>query len=208
MQYKGLVTFPSEREFITYPWVYWDNGFTEAEVNQIAAYCAAGELREGKTFTGYREDIRRSKIQFNTWTQENGWIFDKLIEVVQVMNNRWYGFDLNGFDAFQYGEYRAEEGGHFEWHTDMHFGAQNRQVDDYGLQQPRKLSLSMALNEPGVDFEGGDFQLNMGHQDLISVPMPKGRIIVIPSFLLHRVTRVTKGVRKSIVAWVTGPKFV
>src|SRR3954465_12673298 len=98
MQYKGLVTFPSEREFITYPWVYWDNGFTEAEVNQIAAYCAAGELKEGKTFSGYREDIRRSKIQFNTWKEENGWIFDKLIDVIQVMNNRWYGFDLNGFD--------------------------------------------------------------------------------------------------------------
>lgn len=207
MQYKGLVTFPGEREFVTYPWVYWDNWLTEAEINQLCAYCAAGDLKDGKTFSGYREDIRVSKIQFNKWTPENGWVFDKLIDVIQLMNNRWYGFDLNGFDAFQYGEYRADDGGHFEWHTDLHFGDQNRQIDDYGLQQPRKLSLSIALNEPGVDFEGGEFQLNMGHQDLITVPIPKGRIIAFPSFLLHRVTPVTKGVRKSIVVWVTGPKF-
>jgi PKHD-type hydroxylase len=35
----------------------------------------------------------------------------------------------------------------------------------------------------------------------------KGSVLLFPSWILHRVTPVTKGVRKSIVVWVTGPKF-
>ena len=59
-----------------------------------------------------------------------------------------------------------------------------------------------------VDFEGGDFQINSGQEkDAESVKMKKGDIIVFPSFMLHRVKPVTKGVRKSIVIWVMGPKF-
>ena len=35
----------------------------------------------------------------------------------------------------------------------------------------------------------------------------KGTIIIFPSFIRHRVTPVTKGVRKSLVVWVDGPRF-
>ena len=35
----------------------------------------------------------------------------------------------------------------------------------------------------------------------------KGSILIFPSFVEHRVTPVTKGVRKSLVGWYEGPKF-
>ena len=48
----------------------------------------------------------------------------------------------------------------------------------------------------------------MGHQNNIdSVEMRKGTLILFPSFQLHRIAPVTKGVRKSLVVWVLGPKF-
>ncbi len=37
--------------------------------------------------------------------------------------------------------------------------------------------------------------------------MIKGRMIFFPSFLIHRVAPVTQGIRRSLVIWVTGPKF-
>jgi PKHD-type hydroxylase len=37
--------------------------------------------------------------------------------------------------------------------------------------------------------------------------MKRGSIMFFPSFLLHRVAEVTEGKRKSLVGWVTGPKF-
>jgi PKHD-type hydroxylase len=44
-------------------------------------------------------------------------------------------------------------------------------------------------------------------QEPIRCPQAKGMVILFPSWVIHRVTPVTKGVRKSIVVWVTGPKF-
>ena len=63
------------------------------------------------------------------------------------------------------------------------------------------------LTDPETDYTGGNFEINTGGNSEI-VPFPKGRIIAFPSFILHRVTPVTSGTRKSIVIWVTGPKFI
>jgi PKHD-type hydroxylase len=74
-----------------------------------------------------------------------------------------------------------------------------------GMIQPRKLSFTLLLND---DFEGGEFMVNLGNEnDAIHVEIPKGRLIAFPSFIIHSVKPVTKGFRKSIVIWVSGPKF-
>lgn len=58
------------------------------------------------------------------------------------------------------------------------------------------------------EYEGGnlDFEIkrknNTGH-----LPMKQGSIAIFPSFVLHKVTPVTKGVRYSLVGWVYGPPF-
>jgi PKHD-type hydroxylase len=38
-------------------------------------------------------------------------------------------------------------------------------------------------------------------------PRQKGTIILFDSRTQHRVQKVTKGVRKSLVGWVVGPRF-
>ena len=75
-------------------------------------------------------------------------------------------------------------------------------------QETRKFSLSFLLSEPGVDFEGGEFEINQGEQENpIVAETKKNRIIGFPSWTIHRVKPVTKGIRKSLVIWVIGPKF-
>jgi PKHD-type hydroxylase len=65
----------------------------------------------------------------------------------------------------------------------------------------------MFLNDPS-EYKGGKFQFNEGTEKAaLDVPQVKGRMILFPSFMIHRVTPVTKGIRKSLVAWVLGPKF-
>ncbi len=112
----------------------------------------------------------------------------------------FYGFNLNGYEWFQYTTYRAEDRGRYDWHADMEFGTSH--APDI---ESRKLSLTLCLND---DFEGGQFQINSGREEIpIIVPAPKGRVIAFPSFMIHRVTPVTKGIRRSLVVWVVGPKF-
>jgi PKHD-type hydroxylase len=76
------------------------------------------------------------------------------------------------------------------------------------MNEIRKLSITMCVNEPGEEYEGGEFQINNGQEkDAETIPTKKGRMIIFPSFMIHRVAPVTKGKRKSVVVWVTGPKF-
>ena len=62
--------------------------------------------------------------------------------------------------------------------------------------------MTLLLND---DFEGGDFEINLSQPEKIDVR--KGRAIFFPSHILHRVTPVTKGTRKSLVIWVEGPRW-
>jgi PKHD-type hydroxylase len=60
------------------------------------------------------------------------------------------------------------------------------------------------LNDPS-EFEGGILQLKgMEDQNVLD---KQGSIIVFPSFIEHKVTPVTKGVRYSAVTWASGPSF-
>jgi len=45
------------------------------------------------------------------------------------------------------------------------------------------------------------------HGKTYTPQLRKGSIIAFPSYILHQVTPVTKGVRKSAVLWLSGPAF-
>jgi PKHD-type hydroxylase len=204
MKYNDISNNPRERSLVTHPWVYYDNCFTNAEINSIVRYCDSFEQEQGVTFGAEsREQIeqhRVSSVKFHERNNETAWIFDKINVMIESMNKQYYGFDLNGYLSFQYTTYTAEEKGRYDWHTDMSFG--KAYGDDV---EPRKLSMTLLLNE---DFEGGEFQINMSKEDSPEiVHVPKGRAIFFPSFMIHRVTPVTRGIRKSMVVWVLGPKF-
>jgi PKHD-type hydroxylase len=106
-----------------------------------------------------------------------------------------WGYSLSGQEPTQLGRYKSSDQGHYDWHMDA-------AVPVNGYQ--RKLSISMLLNDPS-DFEGGVLQFK-GMEDR-NVLAKQGSIIVFPSFVEHRVTPVTKGVRYTAVTWVNGPSF-
>ena len=142
--------------------------------------------------------------KFYHFNNDTAWIFNRLNFVIESINNQFYNFDLNGYDAFQYTEYDDYEFGKYDFHQDT---IMSEDIPD-DMIETRKLSLTMALNEPGVDFEGGEFQINIGQEkNAESIELKKGRIVLFPSFMIHRVKPVTKGKRKSLVVWVLGPKF-
>src|SRR3990172_7665564 len=198
MRYNTIFNVPNERTKITYPWVWWDDWFTTEEIDKIVQCCSIEKREEAGTIGGLNIDIRISKIKFYELNTDTQWIFEKLNNAITLFNNRWYGFELNGYPSFQYTEYFAEEQGKYDWHMDMCMG-NDCPMD---MIEPRKLSLLMLLSEPGVDFEGGLFQVNTGQEQYAkTVDFKKGRIIAFPSWMLHRVTPVTEGIRRSLVVW-------
>ncbi len=142
----------------------------------------------------YNDEIRKSSVIFIDNTAENDWLYHKLGSVAIKTNNESYWFDLLGFhQELQLTKYT--EGDFFDWHLD--FGA--------GEISARKLSVTVQLSDPD-EYEGGDLQF-MINQKIVTAPRTKGTVIVFPSFIMHRVTPITKGIRQSIVGWVSGPPY-
>ena len=207
MRYNKVTNNPAEREFISYPYTWWDGVFSEEELAKLTTYCDSLELDKGKvgtlTETGSVElKTRNSDICFFNRTLDNHWIFDRFNAIVENLNDQFYGFDLQGYDSIQYGTYDSVASQHYTWHMDSHHGPSEN------IMMMRKFSLAFLLNEPGVDFEGGEFEINQGNQNEPMVAdTKKNRVVAFPSWTIHRVKPVTKGIRKSLVLWVVGPKF-
>ena len=212
-RFKRLINNPIQRSQHFSPYCYWMESFSNEELEKIQVLMSAQTLEDGKV--GNRdtdpakqdgrklEDVRRSKLGWQFPNEDNNFIFQRLNNIIEAVNEDFYNFDLNGYEAFQYTEYHAEDKGTYDWHIDLETGPQ--QLDPH----QRKLSLTLLLNEPGVDFEGGEFMMGRTSDPKNDiVPCAKGQCILFPSFVMHRVAPVTKGVRKSIVIWVRGPRFV
>lgn len=207
MQYNMIYNNPIDRRKSTYPYVLWNNPFSEEELKNITSLEMSFNLIDSQTFgsEGLSEtpDIRRSKIHFFVRNAETAWIFDRFNNAIKNINDEFYGFELNGYNQIQYTVYSSEDQGMYDWHMDTFLGRNDNKTED-----TRKLTLVMLLSDPSRDFVGGDFLLNYSKEETAeTLPLSKGRIVAFPSFLLHKVKPVIRGVRKSLVIWVEGPKF-
>ena len=121
-------------------------------------------------------------------------MYDDLIYLIQKINRNHFGFsNIQITEKAQVAEY--SKGQFYHWHTDNSI--------DMDTEPPvRKLSMTLLLNDPS-EFEGGNLEIagkKMSH-------MKQGHAAIFASFLQHRVTPVTKGVRKALVVWFGGEPF-
>lgn len=120
---------------------------------------------------------------------------------LHTINRERLGFDISyGSGSFQYTEYHASEGGHYGWHQDVMYD--NNAIFD------RKVTLCVHLSDPN-EYEGGVFCMDTCMTPKFDAKdfAPQGSILIFPSYIKHCVTPVTKGVRKSLVAWYLGPRY-
>lgn len=206
MVYNKLINFALSRSFLTHNSIRVESAFSGEEVDLIVASLQSREKEQGQIGTieaGTLLKYRSSKVSFINYSKEYSWLFDKFNKIIQNVNEEYYNFDLNGYDYIQYSEYLANENGHYDYHIDLMLDMIPQKDYDFLY---RKLSFTLCLNQQGTDYSGGDFKIKTGAED-VSMKLNKGDMIVFPSFILHKVEPVTEGVRKSLVGWVTGPKF-
>ena len=181
--------------------VICENAFTSAELDNIESYGdnlsqrVATLAGEGWAGNDGAARIRITRTAAMPPRPEIKWLYDRMQLIVRKVNQQVYQFDLQGFnEAFQYTIYHGAEGSHYDWHIDW---GPNRVL--------RKLSASVQLTDPSR-YEGCDLQFH-GAREIETAPRHRGTVIVFPSFIQHRVTRCTKGTRKAVVVWTTGPRF-
>jgi PKHD-type hydroxylase len=184
---------------------YWEDFLTEEEILKLLSVKEWHEKQRGligvnqvNVSGDYIDKIRNSNVSWLTPTQETSIIWEKILDTITQVNRRYFHYDLTGcYEAAQLTSYHYSEQQHYSWHIDSG-------VSDCGV--PRKLSMSLLLSDPS-EFEGGDLQLKVVSDDPATVEQKRGRAWFFPSYMLHRVTPVTKGLRRSLVLWVGGPQF-
>ena len=129
------------------------------------------------------------------------WLFERIRDKVMWANANHFRFDIYGlWQQINYLKYLApktegEVPGHYDSHQD--FGG--------GESSQRKLSVVIQLSNP-ADYDGCRLLLHT-EKEYDPGHVQQGDMIVFPSWCVHRVTNITRGERRALVSWVSGPQF-
>jgi|TARA_R100001530_G_scaffold136249_1_gene116005 PKHD-type hydroxylase len=158
-----------------------------------------------------KDEIRDLKYKRNsnvTWLDDR-WIYKEIHPYLTAANKEsGWNFQIKRSEPCQFTKYKLNQ--YYDWHCDS-FG---EPASDGTI---RKLSMTCQLTD-GSEYKGGELEFDFRDYDppqrdeskhlrkAIEI-LPKGSIIVFPSFIWHRVKPVRQGVRYSLVSWHVGDLF-
>jgi PKHD-type hydroxylase len=158
---------------------------------------AAVEVRDGgvsatdEAVSRIDHGVRRTRIKSIPPGAESLWVFNRLGELVNRVNQAIFHFQLDqqlSVDVLEY-----DPSGYYDWHIDI----------GPGILSTRKLSLVTFLTPPDA-YEGGNLCFMDKGEPL---RLPQGTTVIFPSYMLHKVEPVTAGNRHTLVSWAHGPSF-
>jgi PKHD-type hydroxylase len=179
-------------------WLALDNVFTDKELDEIVVQADQVKKLSSTVGSGTISDYRVCDI---AWLESDDiesdfdWVYATLSDAINQVNNEYFKFDLTHLTALQYTVYNGSNSGNYQKHLDL------------GRQFPnRKLSFSVQLSNDS-DYTGGDLRFHYTKSQPEVAPREKGKVIFFPSWIVHDVTPVTQGTRRSLVGWANGPNF-
>ena len=161
-------------------------------------------------------DLKRKRNSDLVWLNDS-WIYRELHPYVNIANkNAGWNFDWERSEPCQFTKYKHNQ--YYDWHCDSWhktYDRKNPNNPEHG--RIRKLSMTCQLTD-GSEYKGGELEFDYRNYDphmrdeakhvkQAKEILPKGSIIVFPSFVWHRVKPVMKGTRYSLVLWNIGHPF-
>ena len=174
-------------------WQLYKGALTDEECDKIIEVGNEQEKQDAGIFANSHGDEKVRKTQIS-WIREP-WIDSTQEFYFRDANSNVFGFLADLMPAAQFGTYK--EGDFYEWHYDVNWES-DRQYD-------RKLSIVIQLSDPN-DYEGGVFEFQYPFEQPKGFE-ERGSVLIFPSYITHRVTKITKGERKSLVNWLEGPRW-
>ena len=161
-------------------------------------------------------DLKKKRNSDVVWMNDR-WIYKEIQPYVHQANqSAGWNFLWDWSESCQFTKYK--KGQYYDWHCDSWdkpYDRKNPDNPEHG--KIRKLSMTCQLTD-GSEYQGGELEFDFRNYDphmrdeskhlrQAKEILPKGSIIVFPSFVWHRVKPVTKGVRYSLVMWNLGYPF-
>ena len=159
------------------------------------------------------KDLKQKRDSNIVWMNDR-WIYKEIQPYVHKANKMaGWNFDWDYSESCQFTKY--DKGQYYDWHCDSWdrpYQTQNQQDPTHG--KIRKLSVTVSLSDP-KEYKGGELEFDFRNIDpdkkrnvrKCKEILPKGSVIVFPSFVWHRVCPVKKGSRYSLVIWNLGYPF-
>ena len=161
-------------------------------------------------------DLKRKRNSDLVWLNDT-WIYKEIHPFVHEANRKaGWNFDWDRSESCQFTKYKLNQ--YYDWHCDSWNKPYNKKdKNDPDHEKIRKLSMTCQLTD-GSEYKGGELEFDFRQYDppqrdeskhlrKVTEILPKGSIVVFPSFCWHRVKPVTQGVRYSLVAWHLGSPF-
>lgn len=126
-------------------------------------------------------------------------LLETIFEKIFYINRHTFRYHLEGYeihDLPRIFRYSADRSDHYVWHRDT--------LSIPAKASERKLSFSIQLTDPNT-YKGGNLEFMPEMPGIFT--RPQGYGCLFPSYLTHRVSPMTEGVRYAIVGWIHGPEF-
>jgi PKHD-type hydroxylase len=156
------------------------------------------------------KDLKKKRDSNIVWMNDE-WVYKEILPYVRAANrNAGWNFEWDWSESCQFTIYR--KGQYYDWHCDSWKKPYENEGPTKG--KVRKLSVTVTLTDP-KEYAGGELEFDFRNTDpgkkrniktCIEI-LPKGSLVVFPSFVWHRVKPVTKGERNSLVIWNVGYPF-
>lgn len=143
-----------------------------------------------------RDIVKTADTKIIQWRQIKQYL-EWSMHWVHFFNTRDIGldiFDMRDLDFINYNVYSSDRQGEYQWHID-------------GKPGPSDIKITAVINVSTEPFEGGDLELFTNGPVVCQEIRQPGTLVIFPSIIMHRVTPVTRGVRRTISYWVMGPNF-
>ena len=181
------------------------------------------QLQDGLATTGGYGDVKKlnqkqikdlkKKRDSNIVWMNDRWIYKEIQPYVHAANrNAGWNYEWTYSESCQFTKY--DIGQYYDWHCDSWDRPYVREANNPSNGKIRKLSVTVSLSDP-KDYKGGELEFDFRNKDPDKKPnivkckeiLPKGSLVVFPSFVWHRVCPVKKGSRYSLVIWNLGWPF-
>ena len=155
-------------------------------------------------------DLKKKRDSNIVWLNDR-WIYKEIQPYIhQANNNAGWNFDWDYSESCQFTIYKKKQ--YYDWHCDS--WDKPYMEDGPTKGKIRKLSVTVSLTDP-KEYKGGELEFDFRNEDPDKDPairacteiLPKGSLVVFPSFVWHRVKPVTAGTRYSLVVWHVGRPF-
>lgn len=197
---------------------YFKNVFSDLFCDEVIKY--GNSQNEILARTGGTEDKKLNKKEKKqllkkrnsnvSWLDQE-WIYREIRPfLIEANKQAGWNYHFDYLESIQFTKYKLNQ--HYGWHVDEYPKPFDDDCENINWRgKTRKISAVIILSNPN-DYKGGElmFKYFQGEKTKIeSVKdfLPKGSIIVFPSYVLHKVKPVTDGLRYSLVVWTLGHPF-